>query len=212
MNTSEVLEARTNACNSAAVAALLLRIQKKDRQALKELYELFSPRIKRYVNRFVRDDQGSEDVMHDVFLRIWRYAASFDVAKISTPESWIFQIARNQAIGEAVLLSKSISIDFSAEVCHSRLGWMMQEQDDTSLIDQASTKGAAFESAIGLLPSTYRQAIYLKYARELTHQQISETLGVPVGTVKTWLRRALLQLRKHLHVRVENPDRQESKV
>ena len=148
--------------------------------------------------------------MHDVFLRIWRYAASFDAAKISKPESWIFQIARNQALTEAVLLSKSVSIDFSAEDCPLGEHWMLQEQEGVNMIDQAATKSAALERAIFLLPPTYRQAVYLKYNRELTHQQISETLGVPVGTVKTWLRRALLQLRKHLHVRIENPGLEEA--
>jgi RNA polymerase sigma-70 factor (ECF subfamily) len=72
------------------------------------------------------------------------------------------------------------------------------------MIDRACTKSAAFNRAIVLLPSTYRQVVHLKYNQELTYQQISDTLGVPVGTVKTWLRRALLQLRKQLHVRIEN--------
>lgn len=195
---------------SPHVAALILRIQDKDRHALEELYGLFSLRLKHYAKHFVRNDQCAEDVMHDVFLRIWRYAASFDAAKISKPESWIFQIARNQALTEAVLLSKSVSIDFSAEDCPLGEHWMLQEQEGVNMIDQAATKSAALERAIFLLPPTYRQAVYLKYNRELTHQQISETLGVPVGTVKTWLRRALLQLRKHLHVRIENPGLEEA--
>jgi len=190
---------------SAHVAALIVRIQDRDQRALEELYGLFSLRLKHYVKRFVRNDQYAEDVMHDVFLRIWRYAASFDATKTYKPESWIFQIARNQALNEAAMLSKSVSIDFNAEDCPLDKYWMLQEQEGVNMIDQASTKSAAFERAIFLLPPTYRQAVYLKYNRELTYEQISKALGVPVGTVKTWLRRALLQLRKRLHVCIENP-------
>ena len=107
------------------------------------------------------------------------------------------------------MLSKSISIDFNQENFRHELSWLAEGHDDTSLIDGASTRSAAFKHAIFLLPATYRQSIYLRYTRELTHQEISEVLDVPVGTVKTWLRRALLQLREQLHVRLENADPQE---
>lgn len=210
MHHVETCVQRPETLQSVDVTALILRIQGRDRQALEALYGLFALRLKLYVKRFVRNDQCAEDVMHDVFLRIWRYAASFDAAKVSRPESWIFQIARNQALSEAVLLAKSVSVDFSAEDCVLGTHWMMQEQDSVNLADRASTKSAAFERAMALLPSTYRQAVYLKYSRELTHQQIAETLGVPVGTVKTWLRRALLQLRKHLHVHIDSAGLEEA--
>lgn len=212
LSTAETPTPHPEALESADVGALILRIQGRDKKALEELYGLFSLRLKHYVKRFVRNDQCAEDVMHDVFLRIWRYAPSFDVSKVNKPESWIFQIARNQALTEAVLLSKSISVDFSAEGCEPGAQWLMEEQDGVNMIDKASTKSAAFERAIVLLPSTYRQAVYLKYNRELTHQQISDTLGVPVGTVKTWLRRALLQLRKQLHVRIESASLEQAEV
>lgn len=190
--------------SSVDVSVLLIRIQNREQQALEELYGIFSVRLKNYVRRFVRNDQSAEDVTHDVFLRIWRYAASFNPGKGSKPESWIFQIARNQALTEAVLIAKTVAVDFSAEDCETGINWMLQEQDDVNLTDQAAAKSAAFNRAIVLLPTTYRQAIYLRYNRELTHQQIADTLGVPVGTVKTWLRRAVLQMRKHLHVRIDN--------
>jgi len=212
LNGAEALATPTEALEPADVGALILRIQGRDKQALEELYGLFSLRLKHYVKRFVRNDQCAEDVMHDVFLRIWRYAASFDASKVSKPESWIFQIARNQALTEAVLLSKSVSTDFSADDCPSGAHWMQQEQDGVNMIDKASTKSAAFERAIFLLPPTYRQAVYLRYNRELTHQQIADTLGVPVGTVKTWLRRALLQLRKQLHVRIESASLEKAEI
>jgi RNA polymerase sigma-70 factor (ECF subfamily) len=183
---------------------LLIRIQNRDQQALEELYGLFSVRLKHYVMRYVRNGQSAEDVTHDIFLRIWRYAASFDPTKTSKPESWIFQIARNQALTEAVLIAKTVSIDFNAEDCEIGIDWMQQEQDNVNMTDQAAAKSAAFNRAIVLLPPNYRQAIYLRYNRELTHQQIADTLGVPVGTVKTWLRRAVLQMRKQLHVRIVN--------
>ena len=87
--------------------------------------------------------------------------------------------------------------------------WMMQEPDDVSLTDKISTQGASFERAIFSLPPSYRQALYLKYNRDLTHEQIAEVLGIPIGTAKTWQRRALLQLRKCLHVRIESNGQEE---
>lgn len=182
-------------------------------QALEQLYAAFAIRLKHYIKRFVRNDQYAEDVVHDVFLRIWRYAASFDAQKVSRPESWIFQIARNQALTQAVLISRSVSVDsFDAEDGPLDIGYPPEEFEDVNMADKASARSAAFERAVSLLPPNYRQTIYLRYNRELTHQQIAEVLGIPVGTVKTWLRRALLQLRKRLHVRIERAGVEEAEV
>ena len=213
LSIAATLDLHAQVVEEANTAALLVRIQSRDMLAFEQLYGVFALRLKRYVKRFVRNDQCAEDVVHDVFLRIWRYAASFDALKVGRPDAWIFQIARNQAITQAVLTSRSISIDsFDTEDGQPAIEGLADESEDGSITDQIVTKSAAFERAIYLLPPNYRQAIYLRYQRELTHQQIAAILGIPVGTVKTWLRRALLQLRKCLHVRLKTPDAEELQV
>lgn len=205
MSTAARLDLHEGMVEGTSTAALLVRIKSQDMQALEQLYIEFAVRLRRYVKQFVRNDQCAEDVVHDVFLRIWRYAASFDALKVGRPDAWIFQIARNQAITQAVLISRSISIDsFDTDDGQPAIEGLTDEFDDVNITDLLATRSLAFDHAILSLPPHYRQAIYLRYQRELTHQQIAEILGIPVGTVKTWIRRALLQLRKCLHVRVKS--------
>ena len=205
MSIAEGTDLLAEGAQETDVLALIVRIQARDMQALEQLYGALASRLKIYIKRFVRSDQYAEDVVHDVFLRIWRYAASFDALKVGRPESWIFQIARNHAISQAALISRSVSVDsFDAEDGHLGIEFLAEALDNVNLIDKVSARSLAFQRAVASLPPNYRQTIYLRYHRDLTHQQIADVLRIPVGTVKTWLRRALLQLRKRLHVRIES--------
>lgn len=183
------------------MALLIDRIKQRDHGALRELYLAYSARIKSYALRVLHDEHAAEDITHDVFLRVWRYASAYDHAKVGRPEAWLFQIARNQAMNHAVQRARV-----------SQLGGEGAEQDEQPeladphddgrdrLIDRVSARSDAFSSAVVALPSHYRQVLFLRFHHDMSNPEIAAHLGLPLGTVKTWLRRGLIHLRQSLRV------------
>ncbi|MBL0718887.1 RNA polymerase sigma factor [Piscinibacter sp. Jin2] len=182
---------------------LIRRIQDRDRQALRELYLGYSTRIRNYAMRVLHDEHAAEDVAHDVFLRVWRYASSYDPQKVGRPEAWLFQIARNQAMNHAVQRAKVIQLDQEDGESADITAWQDGHEDGRDrLFDRVSARSEAFAQALRALPSHYRQVLFLRFHHDLSNPEIAAQLGLPVGTVKTWLRRGLIHLRATLRVEI----------
>lgn len=178
----------------ASVANLLLRIQQQDRPAYSQLYGLYRRRLHGYAAQLLHCEQAADDIVQEVFDRIWRYSSSFDAGRMRHPDGWIFQIARNQAMTELARRARLAELDSVDESETS--AWHAAPWDDGDhLLDLA-----ALNSARERLPSVYRQVVFLRFQLDLSLQEIAEHLGIPVGTAKTWLRRALIALREQLGV------------
>lgn len=183
---------------------LIRRIQERDRQALRELYVGYSVRIRNYAMRVLHDEHAAEDVAHDVFLRVWRYASSYDPEKVGRPEAWLFQIARNQAMNHAVQRARITQLDQEDGESTDITAWQDGHEDGRDrLFDRVSARSEAFAQALRALPSHYRQVLFLRFHHDLSNPEIAAQLGLPVGTVKTWLRRGLIQLRATLRVQLD---------
>lgn len=182
-------------------AALLERIKQRDVSALEELYAAYAPRVRSYALQLLRDAHAAQDVTHEVFMRVWRYAATYDVSRSPRPEAWLFQITRNQAINEMTARSRTVSVEAVAEEINDEGGFAEDSAfGPDSIIDWVSSRSAAFQKSVQGLPSNYRQVVFLRFHNDLSNPEIAEHLGVPLGTVKTWLRRSLIQLRAELRV------------
>lgn len=183
------------------MAALLKRIKQRDASALEALYAAYAPRVRAYALQLLRDSHAAQDVTHEVFMRVWRYAAAYDEARSPRPEAWLFQIARNQAINEMAVRSRTLSTDAMAESSTEEevLADESTHQADP-IIDWVSSRSAAFQKSVQALPSNYRQVVFMRFHNDMSNPEIAEHLGVPLGTVKTWLRRSLIQLRAELRV------------
>lgn len=188
------------------IAQLLARVKQRDRCALRTLYLAYARRVHSYAVQVLRDEHAAEDVVHDVFIRVWRYAPSYDGHKGSKPEAWLFQIARNVAINEAVHRSRMVQADGDdvAAPAADEGGF----DPAARLADLASSRGEVFTRALQALPSHCRQVLHLRFHHGMSNPEIARHLGVPLGTAKTWLRRGLLQMRGSLKVTVAQ-ERQE---
>ncbi|MDG1996319.1 MAG: sigma-70 family RNA polymerase sigma factor [Emcibacteraceae bacterium] len=164
--------------------------QKKDRKAFKILFEYFAPRLKSYLLNFKIADQKAEDLAQEVMITLWQKADKFDAekAKLST---WLFRVARNKYID---LVRKQKYPELNADDLMSAM--VAPEQTDKSLEDKQSS--ALIKEAMKLLNDDQRRVIELSFFKELSHSQIAEETGLPLGTVKSRIRTAFQTLRKEL--------------
>lgn len=167
------------------------RMVQRDEAALEALYDRYAGLLSSVLNRILRDAQAAEEILQDIFYQLWRTAAQFDPSRGSLP-GWLMVIARNRAIsrlrhhnpaaGEE-LLENTVSLPFNLE----------------GAIAQKELMGRV-KGAIETLPKEQRAAVELAYFEGLTHSEIAERTGDPLGTVKTRLRTALETLKRAMHL------------
>ncbi|MGA2479916.1 MAG: sigma-70 family RNA polymerase sigma factor [Spirochaetia bacterium] len=161
-------------------------------QAVQTLYQRHGRLVYGIALGILRDPSAAEEVTQDVFLRVWEKAASYTAEKARVI-TWIMRIARNQSID--ALRRRS-----------SRGGARQDSLDDFSRLadpgspDPGESAALAFRreevrAALRDLPADQRTALSLAFFQGLTHQQIAEKLGEPLGTVKTRIRDSMRKLR-----------------
>jgi RNA polymerase sigma-70 factor (ECF subfamily) len=176
---------------------LIARLQRRDPQALAEVYDLYGRLAYALVLRVVRDKAIAEDLVQETFLRVWNRSGSLDAAK-GALGPWVLAIARNRAIDylrstEGRGRSSAVELD---ETEHASL---YREMENGILVsDQVRRVKAAMEK----LAPNQRTVVELAYFEGLSQPEMSAKMGQPLGTIKTWVRTALQSLRDELGVAV----------
>jgi RNA polymerase sigma-70 factor, ECF subfamily len=172
-------------------AQLLARIATGDEVAFGALYDRFSPGLFSFVLKMVRDEKEAEDVLQEGFAHIWRRASTYDSTR-SSPFTWAVMILRNKAIDRLRVRQRLERTVEKATVEFSHF----PEVDDTAATEpERRDQGSLVRSALTLIPAEQKQAVELAFFSGLTHEQIAERLGTPLGTIKARIRRGLLKLR-----------------
>lgn len=176
---------------TAAHARLIVRIaETADREAFAELFRHFAPRIKSYMLRLGASDGEAEDLAQEAMVAVWRKAGQFDPGKAAAA-TWIFAIARNLRIDRLRRERRpEIDPDDPALV-----------PDDAPSADQvlaASQSRERVRKALRELPEEQIRVVELSFFEDLPHAAISQSLGIPLGTVKSRLRLAMGRLRTAL--------------
>ena len=139
--------------------------------------------------RLVRRRAVAEEVVHDAFLQVWRRAASFDPAR-GAARPWLYAILRNRALtilrGEGRM---ELVEDFEP------MGLVSEEEAPDAAVERLSDGGRLRRCLEGLEPQR-RNVVVLAYIQGLSHGELAGRLGVPLGTVKSWIRRSLSALRE----------------
>lgn len=173
---------------SAELAQLLERVGNGDREAFAEVYSATAMKLFGIVSRILRRRELAEEVLQDVYLRIWERASDFDSARAS-PITWMATIARNRALDE---------------IRRRQLNYVPVGEDILELPDPAKLASEQvelsedlqrLEQCLGELDPDRRDAIRLAYLDGLSRNDLATRFSVPVGTVKTWLHRGLKQLK-----------------
>lgn len=183
------MDARTEAAKDLADA--LSRCARGDKAALRIIYEAEASTMLGIAMRILRRRDMAEEAVHDAFLRIHANAATFDPSR-GSPKAWIYTIVRNRALnilrGEA---RTELVDDFEPMA-------LEDEGDNPEAIVARMSDARSLKRCLELLAPDRRKLIVLAYTHGLTHGEIAGKLGVPLGTVKSWIRRSLLSLRECL--------------
>ena len=172
---------------------LLDRIAAQDDTALKRLYERTSSRLFGLALRVVRNRDAAEDVLQESFLSIWRSAGSYR-ASLSPPMAWLGLIVRSRAL-DALRKRTSDRADLMNELDDDLAKALEGESTNPMDATEASEQAFALHQCLTRLENKQREVVSLAYLRDLSHSELAEQLKLPLGTVKTWIRRGLEQLR-----------------
>jgi RNA polymerase sigma-70 factor, ECF subfamily len=177
-------EVSPHARNILAVA------ERHDRAAFAALFTHFAPRVKGYLIRHGAAPEAAEDLAQETLLIVWRKAASFDPAKADAP-TWIFTIARNLRIS-AVRRERRPEPMACDELGRADPG--LPADEAIAVTDRTAALRAALES----LPPEQARIVELNFLEDVPHRELETRLGIPLGTVKSRLRLAIVRLRAAL--------------
>ncbi len=173
--------------------ALIDRVATRDETTLKALYDHTSGKLFGLALRVTSRREWAEDALQEAFLQVWKNAADYR-ASLSPPMAWLGLIVRSRALdqlrrhrAEREHLTDEID-DALADTLEGGAANPM----DTSL---ASQQAWALHQCLGKLESKQREVVSLAYLRDLSHSELAAQLRLPLGTVKSWIRRGLDQLR-----------------
>ncbi len=173
---------------------LLLIAEKQDKTAFARLFEQFAPRVRAWLIGQGAAPDDAEEIAQDTMIKVWQKAKQFDPGRASS-QAWIFAIARNRRID--LIRQRNVrqrtADNFAHEVDahHDK-----PEQPD----DHAQRRGvkAIVADSLKELPQQQLEVIRLSYFEGLSHREIAETLGLPVGTVKSRIRLAFSRMKGNL--------------
>ncbi|RMQ49070.1 RNA polymerase sigma factor RpoE [Pseudomonas cichorii] len=170
------------------VTAVALR---KDRDSFMRIYDHFAPRLMRYLQGLKVPEGQAEELMQEVLLKLWHKAESFDPAKASLG-TWLFRIARNLYIDSVRKNSGWVVVQNSLEQLE-----LLEAPADRSL-DYSQRQEQQLNTAIQNLPADQARVLRMSYFEALSHREIAQRLGMPLGTVKSCLRLAFQKLRSRV--------------
>ncbi len=165
--------------------SLLNRVRGGDQQAMVALFDRHSSVVYAVALRVLSDPSGAEDVMQEIFLRIWRKPPVMEAGSGSLA-GWFAVLARNRAIDQ---LRRRRPSDSPEDVVLLSTVDVAADSEHNLLLDRA-------RSMITALPEEQQTVLQLAFFDGLSHSEIAERLQSPLGTIKTRLRRAVLTLRK----------------
>jgi len=172
---------------NAQVDALIYRIQRSDKQALNTLYEIAGNKLLGIIIRIVVDRHESEEVLQDVFIKLWQQSGKF--ANEGSAWGWLCVMTRNSALDRLRKLKRRphVSTDEDAQLI------------DTFMGDQGAELGhenrLAVNHCLQQLKAQTRKSILLSYVQGYSHRELAEQMAAPLGTVKAWVRRGLQELK-----------------
>jgi RNA polymerase sigma-70 factor (ECF subfamily) len=183
-----VTDDQAAAARKAEEAELLRRIAAHDERAIEALYQRYSGPLYALAYQVTRADRFAQDTVQEVFVAVWRDAGRFDPSRGSVG-AWLFSLARHKAIDlvrrEATVRRHTADVDLEWEAAPDDVddeAWLRVRRD-------------VVRTAMATLPDAQRTALELAFFAGLTHVEVAQKLGIPLGTAKTRIRTALLRLR-----------------
>jgi len=169
----------------AQIAAAIARCAAGERSALKVIYDIEAPRMVGVARRMLRRQDLAEEAVQDAFMRVWRGARTFDPQK-GAARTWLYTILRNCAL--------SILRDEGRFTTGEDIGEEAAPSSENALA--RLPESSALRRCLEQLDAERRNVVVLAYVHGLSHGELAGRLGVPLGTVKSWVRRSLISLQE----------------
>jgi RNA polymerase sigma-70 factor, ECF subfamily len=172
--------------------ALIGAIAQRDSRALEMLYDRYSAMVYRMALRILKSPEQAEDIVQEVFWRVWRRSESFERERGRVAQ-WVFGIAHNLCIDELRRI-RARPTPVYEDVDHPVIQRLADEQIDVPASAWSSERRRMIVEALRHLPQTQRQAVEMAFFGEMSHQEIANRLDRPLGTIKTRVRLGLHKL------------------
>jgi RNA polymerase sigma-70 factor, ECF subfamily len=171
---------------SVSVSQLLVRVAQGDKTAFQMVYDQSGSRVFAICFRMMRNRTDAEDVYQEAFVKIWERSWQYDPAK-GDGIAWMVTVARRCAL-DRLRASRPQNVVFD-EVVEGRI-------DRSAVAAADGGNGVDLTRCLGKMRDDFRKTIMLAYVDGLTHEELADTMGKPLGTVKSWLTRGLTQLKE----------------
>jgi RNA polymerase sigma factor (sigma-70 family) len=170
---------------------LVLALRNREKIAIEALYDMYSASLYGVISRIIVDTATAEDVLQETFVKIWNSFTSYSTEK-GRLFTWMVNVARNQAI------DKLRSKDFKNQNKNQEL------ENNVTFIDEQNstvynTELLGIKELVQTLKPDQKSILELVYFKGYTHVEAADELGIPLGTIKTRIRMAIQQLRKHFN-------------
>jgi len=171
------------------LTSLMLAVRdRRDRAAFAELFDHFAPRLKGFIMRSGTGSGQAEEIVQDVMLTVWRKGEQFDPARAQV-SAWVYRIARNRQIDVIRKEQRPMPEDLDP---------VPDSEPDAGQIVAIEQEASHLRKALKKLKPAQRAMIEKAYLGELSHQEISDQTGLPLGTIKSRIRLGLDRLRHDL--------------
>jgi RNA polymerase sigma-70 factor (ECF subfamily) len=177
---------------------LVAQVAQGDEAALARLYDRYGKLIYSLAVRIVRDSPTAEEVTQEVFVRLWRSAASF-AAERGSVQTWLLRITHNLALNEVRRRqSRPVAADHFDWAVDGVLLVDPRQESDPALATWLRERAEHIQRALAQLPTPQRRAIELAFFGGLSQAEVASALGEPLGTVKSRIRAGMQRLREVL--------------
>lgn len=170
----------------------LLACRRRDPRGMERLYEILAPQLFGFLRRMLPRKELAEEALQDTFVNVWRRCEDYDVAR-GEIRTWIFAIAHHRAID--ILRRERHLFPLEGGDPESQDPVLAHDLPEHLLTRQEVER---LRECLGRLSREQRHALFLAYYHDYTQEDIARTLTAPLGTVKSWVRRGLLALRRCL--------------
>ncbi len=173
------------------IEAALLACAAGDKTALRRIYEAESPRMLGVAQRLLKRRALAEEAVQDVFVLIFRHAGRFDPER-GAGLTWIYAILRNRSL--SILRDEKRTETSDTPIAEETAS----EEDDPETVMAKLSDASALRGCLEMLSPQRRGLVLLAFVQGLTHGEIAGRMKLPLGTVKSWIRRSLLSLKECL--------------
>ncbi|MDM0112014.1 sigma-70 family RNA polymerase sigma factor [Variovorax sp. J22R133] len=177
----------------AELMALIDRVGQRDETALRLLYDRTAPRLLGLAMRVVRQREWAEDVLQESFLTIWRVAGDYR-SSLSPPLAWMGLIVRSRSL-DLLRRRSAERAQLTQDLDETMADALVSDAASPMDAADASEQAQALHRCLQELDGRQREVVSLAWLHDMSHVELAGQLALPLGTVKTWIRRALEKLR-----------------